>query len=257
MNDIPPLAAPCGGPSLSELRQFDAGELPGDVASTIRTHVDSCRECEAVLRDFAAERSAVRLALPFAKLEARAFAPERPGFFRRWRYLLATLIPVAGALGFLILPHGTPEIRSKGGCSVGFVVRTADGVRDGFDGARLAAGDTIRLKYGSAGKAYILIVGVDSDGEVFPYVTAGDRSMPADPHGTFAPNSVTLDSDTRPERIFAFCSDEPIAVDELKPLARDAVRAAGGQIQAVSRLPEKGLPVKAEQDSALINKVAR
>jgi len=100
----------------------------------------------------------------------------------------------------------------------------------------------------------VLVAGVDADGKVFPYFHQGDRSAQAATSPTPLPNSVVLDTDTRPERIFAVCSNEPLGVDELRPLAQDALRTAGGRIEQVKAL---NLPAEAVSASVLLNKATR
>lgn len=250
MIDVPTLPTPCGGPSLAMLRRLDTGELTGTDARVARTHVDGCDSCTAVLRDFEAERAALRLSLPFPALEARIEERRRPvaGLVRRFWFALA--IPAAAAFAFALIPPQTVEspIRVKGSAAIDFVVKTADGTRPGTDGEALRAGDTIRLKYATGGRAFVLIAGIDADGRVFPYLAQGDRSAAARTPSDFAPNAVTFDADPRPERVFALYSDLPISIDELKSAAADALKEAG-TIERVKRLP-----VDAEQATVLINK---
>lgn len=264
MSELPPLSPPCGGPRLAELRRFDTGELSPAESARVRAHADGCAACAAVLRDFTAERAALRVSLPLAVLEARlglAAAGRRPRL--RWPRLAAALaLPVAAAAVFALLPaapdagrggSAAPEtegLRLKGGePRLGFVVRTADGSREGREGEPLGAGDEIRLRYAAAGAPYALIVGVDADGRVTPYFAAGDRSAPAEPGLALTPDAIAFDGDPRPERIFAVFTAEPLAVDELVPAARDALAAAGGRLEAVDRLPLPG-----QQATLLVNK---
>jgi anti-sigma factor RsiW len=261
MSDIQPLPSPCGGPSLQELREFETGELSDIENARIRNHTETCAHCQTALFEFAADRRAIHTAVPFAALERRLEA--RPTAFpTRWRRAaLGLLIPAAAALAAIVLiPRGgadrassTPGVRTKGGGpSLDFVVKSGAQQHDGHDGEKLQAGDALRFRYSAAGLPYVLIVGVDSDGKVFPYLSEGDRSARAESGSALAPNSVVLDGDPRPERVFAIYSKDPVAVDEVAPAIHDVLQMAHGRIDAVSTLP--GFPAQA---SLLLNKTAR
>jgi hypothetical protein len=260
MSDVQPLPSPCGGPRLAELRRFDTGELTGDDRDRIRHHTEACPRCQATLRDFAADRLALQTSVPFAALERRV-ASRPTALTRLWRRI--TLVSFGGALaaaGVILLMHPTtatdgapaPSVtRTKGGVALDYMLKRGTQVTEGRDGENLKAGDAIEFRYSSGGLPYVLIVGVDADGRVFPYVVAGDRSAPAGRGTTIAPNSVVLDADPRPERVFAVFSREPVAVDEIKPAARDGLTEKGG-IVGLTALP--GFP---DQASLLLNKAAR
>lgn len=254
MNDFPPIEQPCGGPALTTLRRLDAGELPDPERTGVQAHVDACDRCQSVLRDFAGDLAAARIALPFVALEARL--ERRPRLAGRlWSKLaMAIALPVAALAGVMLMVRAPEsDVRVKG-AALEYAVKTADGARDGKDGEALHPGDVIRLRYDASNRPWVLIVGVDADGAVFPYLSDGDRSAPAAAVKAFAPGAVALDDDPRPERIFALFSSEPIGVDELKPAARDALKAVGGRVEALRTLP-LGL-ANVEQATLLLNKAS-
>jgi hypothetical protein len=235
----PPRGA-CGTP-LGALRGLDAGELAGEELARVRGHVDGCAECRTVLADFEAERRALAVALPLPALERRLAA--RPP---RWpRLVLGVLLPAAAALGAWALAtrpddEAPAAVRAKGGdaAELSFLVKTADGAREGVDGERLRAGDALRLRYAGP-RPFVLVFGVDADARVFPYVAAGDRSAPAAAGRQLSPGAVTLDADPRPERIFALWSDTPVGLDEVRLAAREGLQRAGS-IERLERLPLPG-----------------
>lgn len=251
----PPMAA-CGGPALGVLRRLDAGELHGGELQRVRMHTDDCAECRSVLQDFTVTRAALRTTLPFAALEARLERSPRR-FLSGWRTGLIAAGALATVLGAVLLAprsivsESRPTTQTKGTSTLDFVVKSGEQVRAGNDGDRLRPGDALEFRYDSNGLGYVLIVGVDADGKVFPYVTSGDRSATAGKGVTLSPNAVVLDADLRSERVFALFSREPIGVDEVKPAARDGLVTAGG-IESLLALP--GFP---NQATILIRKAAR
>lgn len=256
MTELPPLEQPCGGPALSVLRRYDTAELAGPDHDRVSTHLDGCEACRALVREFVAERRAVALAVPFSALEARAGGSRVLPWWRRVALWLA--LPAAGVAAALVLvPRGPPAgevdgIRIKGTpTALEYLVRTDRGSRLGHDDEPLKAGDMIRLRYNNEHRLpFVLIVGVDADGKVFAYHAEHDRSARALAGLNLVGNAVTLDGDPRPERIFALFSQEALAVDEVRPAARDALAAARGDVTKVRRLP---VPA-AEQATLLLTK---
>lgn len=256
MPDIPPVTAPCGGPSWAELRRLDTGEIGGAQRVRFLAHTDKCARCQAVLTEFAADHAALQTTLPFAALEHR-LSRHRWSLTRSWqRIVAALLVPVGAVAIFLLVPRPTnqaplsPMTHLKGGGpGLDFVVKSGDALHDGRDGESLKAGDALRFRYSAGGMPYVLIVGVDADGKVFPYLSSGDRSAKASTGATLAPNAVVLDKDPRPERVFAVYSDQPIGVDEVGAAAKDGMTAAHGQIDRLSSLPGFS-----SQASLLLNK---
>jgi hypothetical protein len=209
------------------------------------------------LRDFAADGLAVRTAVPFASLERRV--AERPTPLTpvwRWITLGGAGLAALAALVLVVPRSGPPRteagpLRIKGDIGLDFVVKRGAEIHDGRDGERMRAGDTLRFRYDAGGLPYVLIVGVDADGKVFPYVSAGDRSAPAAKGAVVADGAIQLDADPRPERVFAVYSHDPIGVDEVKPAVRDGLSAVGGHVESLATLP--GFD---KQLSILLNKAA-
>jgi hypothetical protein len=133
------------------------------------------------------------------------------------------------------------------------MVKSGDVVRPGHDGDRLGAGDRLRFRYDTGGLPYVLIVGVDSDGVVFPYVADGNQSHRALAGVDYAADAVELDADVRPERMFALYSREPINLEAVKPAARQGL-ATAGSIQALVTIPGFSEPGAMGQATVLINK---
>jgi hypothetical protein len=253
--DPPTLRAPCGGASMNVLRQLDAGELRGAMLQRVSTHTDTCADCRAVLQDFAATRAALRTALPFAALEARLEKRPKRALLPNWLWAsIGSIAAIAALVVLLPARHtdgATAPTRAKGGRTLDFVVKSGAQVRHGRDGDPLRAGDALEFQYNADGLPWVLIVGVDADGRVFPYVTSGDRSAPAGKGVTLSPNAIVLDADPRTERVFALFSKDPIGVDEVKPAVKDGLHSADGRIEALTALP--GFP---DQATLLIRKAA-
>ncbi len=251
MTEIRPVTPVCGGPSYAALVRYDVGELPPAERLLVQGHLRACPACRGELELFAADRDAFKAAVPLKALLTAADGQGRE-MRPQWRRRVAGLVPFA-ALAVLALwlqpsSEAPDGVRPKGGATLSFAVRTSDGSREGVDGEALRSGDAIRLRYSSGGAPYVLVVGVDADGRVFPYFEEAGRSRASESAGGLLPNSVVMDSDPRPERIFLLASSRPVAVDEVKSAARERLEH-GATIETLERLP-----IDAEQATVFLRK---
>lgn len=236
--------------------RYETGELGGEEKTVFESHLAGCAHCQATLDDLAADKRAFQAAMPFAAFEAGlARRTERARPFWSRRLVLWPLLAAGAAAAALVLmpasgtsPGAWDGIKG-GGPSLRYYVKTVVGARPGVDGEALRAGDALRLQAGAGGRKYLLVIGVDADGKIYPWLSADGRSVPAGTEATMLPGSVVLDDDPRPERIFALASDAPLALADVARAAEAAVRAAGG-VAGLRQIPG----VDAEQASVLIQK---
>ena len=126
-----------------------------------------------------------------------------------------------------------PVIAAKGGPTLHVMVRhgtgSGDHVFDAENGAHLVPGDAIRFVLDTEGGHYVLVLSVDSAGQInvyHPY--GGDASAPIDTAArrVVLDGSIVLDDAPGPERIWAVISDRPISVATLR-VQLAAIRAGG------------------------------
>lgn len=232
--------------------RYETGELAGGERRAFESHLGSCARCAATLADLVAEKRAFQVAIPFSAFERAV--EERTGRRRRlsWRAILWPLCALGAAAALLLVPRTEeqPWDGVKGGGAVLRVfARAESGARAVEPGEALGAGDALRLQAGAGGRRFLLVVSVDADGRVQPWLAAGGQSVPAGEGPTFVPGSLVLDEDPRPERLFALASDRPLTVAEVEAATRAAARAEGG-VEKLERIPN----LEAEQASFLVRK---
>jgi hypothetical protein len=249
------------GVPLTLLRRYHFGELDGaakaDVEARLerdpvaRTRLERMRAGEAAYLaevDVAAESVAVVERLARARprtLDAiLAFMRGRALQTAAALVLLVALVPLArialeeergpnsqaeraasrrrAKSGGPALPDRAPMNRTKGSAELQMFVRDPAGVKQGFDGMTLSAGDQIQFRYRAMGHRYLFVVSMDAKGTIAPlYPDAPSASIPIRPDGLQTlDGSVILDDGTGPERIFAVFSDEPMTYTALEQALR-------------------------------------
>jgi hypothetical protein len=222
-------------PSELVLDRFVVGEL-GD-SSGVRDHVSACTRCTGRVD----ERKAI--AATFASdvgLELRVAAVQRAvgGPRRRATWLAAAGAVAAAAIALIVIVRrpgteqgaATDGIRTKGGLSLGIVVKHGDGAIENMSSpAHVAPGEAIEFEVSTHDAGTLVIVGVDSAGVVSPYVPArhidaGSRQL--------LDGSVVLDDTLGSERLVALLCALPATsatTDAAVARARTTLMAAGGE----------------------------
>lgn len=251
MTDFMPVGSACRGPSRASLARFSVGEMGAADQADVSRHVQTCEGCQRELADLAADRSAVALSVPWTRIEARLAAASTSRRARRLRTMILAPLGICAALTLWLADDrapSLPEVRSKGAVGLSFAVREETGAREGIDGEALRAGDAIRIRYSAGGAPYLLVVGVDADGRVFPYFEENGQSRRAADTAGLLPDSVVLDADPRPERVYLFASQAPLDLAGIEAVARRSLDQ-GLTIESMDRLP-----VNADQASILLRK---
>ena len=116
------------------------------------------------------------------------------------------------------------------------------------DGATVHAGEALRFAVSAPHAGYLLVLGLNERGELFPYYPLGGKASVAQGAAQEAvlPGSAVLDATLGRERFYALLTERPVTVADVDA----AVHAARTTLQA----PE--LPVHGEQASVLLEKTA-
>jgi hypothetical protein len=115
--------------------------------------------------------------------------------------------------------QGEAVTRSKGGSSVGFVVKRGTGLLPGANGMQVQPGDQLRFFVSGAVQPHVAVLSRDERGVVTEYYPGTGRSGTLAPGAkTFLDSSVELDATLGPETIWAVLCAEAFGT---KPLLRE------------------------------------
>jgi len=173
----------------------------------ITEHARDCARC----RDYLADANAEDRRFLSASAPPRRLAPG-------W-----LLLPIAAALIFVATPRY--ENRTKGDATR---MELAVWRQNAPASPPYRAGDQLNFRYASPHK-YLLLVSLEADGDIGVLIAQGDQSAPLAPTASLQtlPLGVQLDANPLPERIFAWVSDEPLAVEAVVARLRARYWALG------------------------------
>ena len=221
------------------LDRIVAGE---HVEPPIATHAAGCARCGARLDEF--RRARIDDAALIDELRARA--PSVVPLKRRvW---LSTMLPIfaAAALVLLFLPrlfHRSGE-REKGMSTLALdvVVRHTDGHVEALaPNGRVRPGDAIRFLVTTPRAGHLVILGLDTAGNVSVYVADGDEPHPIDRGAKQAmPGSIVLDATPGAERLVALECDTRFTVANVVDAGRRSLENAARDPRRVSALDIPG-----------------
>jgi hypothetical protein len=205
-------------------------------SETVSAHLVSCAGCRGRLDELRREHAAFAETEFVAGLAAsarkRSLPTRRAGALAA---LTTTLVAAAAVLFFLPRPARTPRVRYKGGFQLSLVARRADGhVERVTQGATLAPDDAIRFRVASDRNTWLVIVGVDTAGQVTPYVPQDGSALalPAT-HDRILDGSIILDDTEGSERVVALSCPKPLPVARAVEAGRRALKRAGGDPRRV------------------------
>lgn len=211
---------------VSDLRfdEWRASELDADESSVVAAHVDICPRCKA--RHEELESAAVaflpRYPLPPMRV-SDAKAVESP-----WRFPFglsrSVWVPVMASASLLLVllffttrdPNDDTGTRSKGGASVGFVVKRSAQLLPGSSGMQVQPGDQLRFFVSGASHPHVAVLSKDARGIVSEYYpgTGQSGTVVAGPRA-FLDSSVELDATLGPETIWAVLCTEAFSTGPL------------------------------------------
>jgi hypothetical protein len=251
------------------IEQYAAGELSGDAARAVETHLNSCAECSARYAQIERDRSEFLHAHPFEDLQAvGAVGKAGELWYERIMHLFGVpvlrpvLIPVCIALlvTIMIIPFtgkeglidtsGYSDLRYKGSAKpLSYIYKRNGIVYESAPGDVFIAGDKIQLFYDSRIEQYLSLFSVSAKGEVsFYHPDEQSRSCSIRTGvGTRLayPVSIELDSSAGNELVVALFSKEQFDTAQVKVLVAKAVQSntikdhAGLEQAIEGRLPRE------------------
>jgi len=241
---------------LSEL-EITASLLPGAPRPTCA--VPGCVACAARLDEAhgAAREFHDRMPQTLAQVRARMARHAPAPWWRGWTgRLLAGPLAVAAAvaIAFALWPGqrtepsgGGPDLRAKGSREdVRVFVRRGDAVHRLAELGAVQPGDALRFVVDPHGARFVLIMSIDGARRIstyYPFDGSASAALPARAGQVELDGSVVLDDTIGDERIWVLLSDEPVAVDRVRPeLARLAEQGVVAAQAADDGAVTAGLP---------------
>jgi len=193
------------------LERHRLNELPGDVERNVIGEIAANPAARARVDALARSDEDIRL----------AYAPSRfvrPASRRRSRrhWPIGGALAAAVAILLAVMPNLPPSggDRVKGDPLLAVYRRTPAGSERLTDGTVARAGDVLRLGYGSAGRAYGIILSIDGRGTVTLHLPPlGSQAAALSPGGiTLLDTAYELDAAPRIERFYFITAARPFAV---------------------------------------------
>jgi anti-sigma factor RsiW len=202
--------------SAYRLDRWRLGELPGEEAAEVQSHLDGCARCRQAVESLVAAEADFRAAATPLRLVSPA-PPRRA----RWLVPAATLALAAGAV-LALRPEG--GLRTKGpAVSVGMHVQHAGEVHRAGPREVLAPGDTVRFTYSTSEAGYLAILSVDGAGVASVYYPEGPETVPVEAAQDAAlPLGTRLDGVLGEERVVGLFCTQPRTLEPV----RQALQAA-------------------------------
>lgn len=205
-------------PSDLTLTLLDTGCLAGDEKDEVQAHLQTCARCRGWLdgakADFAAIPGAERDAM-VDRLTARAQRPRQ-----RWPVAVAGALAIAAAALLLLhTPPPRPDVGLKGsGLDLRVYRERAGHVASTMSGDMFRPGDRLRFEVDVPSDGHMLVVGVESDGDLFRcYPNDRDESVPVEASsGLLLSDAIELDSSTGHEVLHLVVCDAPFSAHDLR-----------------------------------------
>ncbi len=241
-------------PSELALETYLFAPGPGEV----ETHLAACAACKARVAEMQRQGDEFLQFVYPRTVEAVEKAVEASR--NPWRRVFAVLVPAGGlaavaAMALLLTPEPPSSYLGAKGAAMALQAWTGDpaGAREVLDGASVPAASALRFRVVTSRRCSLWIVSVDGTGSVSRIFPAQGEPAVVEPGAGPLPGGAELDGVGGPERLYAVCTPEPVALSDVESAARAA--AAGGP-EAVRRSPSlAGLPPGATQSSLLVEKV--
>jgi hypothetical protein len=225
--------------------------LLGGGPAAVDLHVVGCGRCRSRLLEMQRLGDEFRREVFPATVEAVVVS----GVRRRPPGWLFSAVPVSALLvaGILVvvLPR-QPYLGSKGG-ALGFAVfvQGPSGARMATDGEAVPAGAALRFTVRPARPCRLWVVSVDAAAQVSRlYPASGDEGERASPGPL--PGGALLDGQPGPERIYAICTVDPLALSAVETAVKKAVPGGDDSVRTASEL--EGLPAATLQETVLLEK---
>jgi anti-sigma factor RsiW len=242
------------------LERYRLGELPAEEAAELQR----CLAADEALAERLTQldRSSEEMRgqrLPDRVADGvRQRARDRARTERRPRVVVLASLAAAAVLAVAIMPRVLPPtapgdgVRIKGlAPSLVLFRKTASGSEALEDGARVRAGDVVRVGYRAAGRRYGVILSIDGRGVVTPHLPrqGRDAARLAGGDATLLDRAYELDDAPRWERFYLVTADVPF--DAMVPLESARTLAASAGAAPPAALP---LPASLQQTAFTLDK---
>lgn len=229
------------------------GLLEGERLAQAEAHLAGCDACRAKLTALQSEQRDFNQAHDsnvFARRVLARVERENPQPAQRfnWTWLAGLLAP-AVAMALLVIIRGPVKqddayLGTKGGVRLELFSPAGKLAEN----ATVHPGDSVRFGVAVPEAGYVLVLGLNEEGELFPYYPLQGTASVAQPATQEAvlPGSVVLDEKLGHERFYLLRTDHPVQVSEVEA----AVKA--GHV----KWTEPQLPIHGEQSSVVLDKTA-
>jgi hypothetical protein len=222
------------------VERYVSGELTGEIARAVETHLKTCAACGARCADLQKERDEFLRLHPFAELRALgAMGNSGELWYERFMKVFAfpvlrpMLIPLCMLLlvGVIIIPFtgktglfdagNLSTIRYKGTAQpLSYIYKRGDQVRESSPADTFMAGDKIQLFYDSRKEQYLTLFSISGTGSVsfyHPEARALRCSIRTGVGSRLAyPASIELDETPGAEFVVALFSEQPFDTNQIK-----------------------------------------
>jgi len=218
--------------------RLSQGELSAELSADEQAHLSTLKaDDQAYLERFPA--AALRVAkrhqpMPWMMLSAAA-----------------ALVVILGGLGTLIPRNSDTRIKSAA-TSLFVYHKTATGTELLSSQATLQQKDEIQMAYFSAKKQYATILSVDGRGTVTTHLPlnanqAVEVETPKQPF--LLPYSYTLDDAPNFETIYLITSDQPFAIDKIRPFVKAVALQKGARLELPSEFTATSFRITKKETS--------
>jgi hypothetical protein len=220
--------------------------------SPVAKHLATCDHCRDQLANMQRQGDDfMRFVYPAT---VTALEPKRS---RRWTWA-GIFAPVAAlaAAAVVMIVHPTPPNDYVGTKGVAFKLNVYAGLEAGSralsDKEQVPANAALRFRIQSGHPCNLGIVSIDEHGEVsrlFP--TSGNEGAKL-AKAEVLPGGAILDGKPGPERIFAVCSTDPLAMPQVEAAVKVAAGVGAESVRSIDTIP--GLPAGTAQATLLLEK---
>jgi hypothetical protein len=222
------------------------------VRTPVAGHVAGCEDCrERLLTMESQGQDFMRYVYP-ATVDALVPQPAR-----RWTWagILAPAAALAAAAVLLVAHRGpAPDYVGTKGVTIKLNVYAGleAGARILSDRDQVPASAALRFRIQPARPCHLGIVSVDERGAVSRLFPSAGEVAPELEKVEVLPGGAILDGQPGPERIFAVCSTQPLAMRDVEAAVKVAAGTGAASVRALDAIP--GLPAGTAQATLLLEK---
>ena len=218
--------------------------------SQVAGHLASCDHCRDVLFKMQEQGDEfMRIVYPAT---VQTLMP-RPASRWSWAGIFAPVAALAAAAVVVVVGRGPAGEQSKGfSVKLNVYASLEAGARGLSDKDQVPSNAALRFRIQPTRPCNLGIVSVDERGEfsrLFPASGNEGQKLAA---GEDLPGGAILDGKPGPERIFAVCSADPLAMPQVEAAVKVATGTGADAVRAINTIP--GLPAGTVQATLLLEK---